>query len=160
MKFQITAVIVAAFIFGFAFGHNVGQSSVKIIPLPPPHPVHPPVAAMESHGIDSDAIAGLSSMQQGKYTEAASFLKNAPDLKIFYAIALEGAGQSLEAKKILATDSDIEQVRNIGRKAFLEHNDILIAGPAYQLYLQMRPQPENREMMENAIRLWKEERKK
>lgn len=176
MKFQIMAVITAAFVIGFAVGHTVGQSSAKVAAQPsiaaaphstPPHPLPPGTpSAPPTNDVDPAAMGGLAAMQQGNYAEAVRLLATAakehPEtpLNIFHAIALEGAGESGKARSLLTTDSDIEQVRAIGRQAFMEQNDIFIAGPAYQLYLQLRPQTANREMMENAIRLWKGEETK
>lgn len=164
MNARLAAVIAAALIFGFVIGHRTGarEQPPALAPVQSPTapmpPDHPPV--VENSPVDSAAIAGLRFLQEGRYAEAAAVLGDLPKsgttLHIFEAIALEGAGKTSAAEKLLKTGADIEELRSIGRQAFMEHQDIAIAGPAYQLFLRLRPNTENKPMMENAVRAWKE----
>lgn len=139
-------VTAAAFAIGMALGHHLGERKTAVASMPASMPVSAPV---QSPPIEGPTIEGMVALQQGDYEKAASLLTD----PVLRAIALEGAGRGDE---ITLGDADIDRVRIIGRSAFIEHQDIAIAGPAYQLYLRLRPETDNREMMENAVRLWKE----
>ncbi len=113
---------------------------------------------------ESQAVAGLLALRSGDYAGAVPFLEaaaegiDAPELTAFRATALEGAGQGQAAERLLKTDAEIEAVRTIARDAFMQHQDFMIAGPAYQLYLRLRPNAAQAPMMKQAIDMW--ERKK
>lgn len=141
---------------------------------------HPPIGGMSANEAppqeempapqteaESKAIAGMQRVQAGQYAAAMPLLAeaaadkdlSAPVIRIFQAIAAEGAGQTPKAKSFLKSDSDVEVLRSIAKEAFMQHQDYNIAGPAYQLYLKMRPNDPSRPMMENAVKVWTEGQK-
>lgn len=181
MNKQTMIFVAIAFLAGFGAGYSTRQeksavdrvgemprNSEETMQLPEGHPPLDGAATAgempaQMSASESNAIVGMQFVQSGDYRRAASLLANAskeidaPALRIFQAIAAEGAGESAKARSFLKGDSDVDLLRSIGREAFMEHQDFNIAGPAYQLYLKARPNDPSRAMMENAVKVWKEQ---
>lgn len=165
--------LAVAFFLGSAVGLYGGRSRLPATAAPgtdsAPHavPVPPPPSDLPD-GVSADAAAGLAALQDGRYAEAEEALARAgmapnapPALYVFHAVAKEGAGDAAGAESLIGNDpTRLALLREIGREAFLEHQDITIAGPAYRLYLRFAPDTEpNRGMMRQAVSLWEETRK-
>ncbi|MEK8023908.1 MAG: hypothetical protein AAB229_08895 [Candidatus Hydrogenedentota bacterium] len=181
MNKQTLVFVVVAFLAGFGAGYSTRQEKAAVervgempqnrsesTQLPEGHPPIDGGGAMPGMpqamtDMESKAIVGMQNVQAGEYERAVPLLAeaakdmDAPALRVFQAIAAEGAGRTPQAKSFLKGDSDVELLRSIGREAFMEHQDFNIAGPAYQLYLKVRPNDPSRPMMENAVKIWKEQ---
>lgn len=110
---------------------------------------------------EEKAVAGLYALRAGDYAAAIPHLDaaaegiEAAELTAFRAAAREGAGRPREAEALLGTDTELEALRAIAREAFMRRQDFFIAGPAYQLYLRLRPAAPQAAMMRQAITEWK-----
>lgn len=110
---------------------------------------------------EEKAVAGLYALRAGDYSAAIPYLDaasegiEAAELTAFRAAAREGAGRTREAEDLLDTDTKLEALRAIARAAFLQRQDFFISGPAYQLYLRLRPDAPRAAMMRQAIAEWK-----
>lgn len=178
MNPRIVFLVAVAFLAGLAIGYKSGktESRVEVVQsaiaaAASSNPVAVSGAAPENSGArqppgqalspsESQAVAGLLALRSGDYAASIPFLDaaaegiDAPELTAFRATAREGAGRGAEAERILRTDSEIEAVRAIARDAFMQHQDFMIAGPAYQLYLRLRPTAAQAPMMKQAIEMW------
>lgn len=183
MNPRIVFLIVAAFLAGLAIGYKSGKTESRVEAVQSAITAAAAVAASSNPAAaisgaaptnsgtlappgqalspsESQAVAGLLALRSGDYAASIPFLDaaadgiSAPELTAFRATAREGAGLRREAEGLLKTDSEIEAVRAIARDAFMQHQDFMIAGPAYQLYLRLRPNAAQAPMMKQAIEMW------
>lgn len=175
----------AALVVGFLLGYNTRdrEDTLTRVTAAPPHAAeatqqlpegHPPFEGMPASGapagdagsfdanIPPGAVEGLAAMREGDYAAARAALQKAggsnPDaaIRILQAVAAEGAGDAATAATLVRGDSEIAKLRQLARDAFLQNQDIAIAGPAYQLYLRLNPSEPNQAMMKSTIDMWKQ----